>query len=76
MLNFRKRIVQMTIVIIKNIVCMLSFSISNANTSIGSCLELNHLISKDIRVTLKYKILKIITVYQCHVYMSNSSGSL
>ena len=37
---------------------MLSFSISNVNKSIGPFLELKCLISKDIRVTLKYKTCK------------------
>ena len=57
----------MTIVIIKNFSCMLSFSISNVNKSVGLCLELKCIADKDISMTLKYRISEIITAYPCHV---------
>ena len=67
MLNYRKHIVQMTIVIINTFSCMLSFSTPNVNKSVDSYLNVKCITDKDISTTLKYRISEIITAYLCHV---------
>ena len=49
----------MTFGIIKNLLHVLSFSILNIIKTIGSCLELKYISSKDVRMTLKYKTCRV-----------------